>query len=137
MAGYYDFKKWSDFRLRRTAISNSYCKNKTTTFKKIDVRGIRENFFQGLKKQAINTEIGNGLEIIQSFDPISFYEVMENLDFEHYTEQIGETEFHDYFYRTEQKTDNNYILMRPAALTNMPLIDEELGKLSVQFWDVP
>lgn len=26
--------------------------------------------------------------------------------------------------------------MRPVALTNMPLIDEELGKVSVAFWDL-
>ena len=26
--------------------------------------------------------------------------------------------------------------MRPAALTNMPLIDEELGKVAVEFWDI-
>ena len=110
--------------------------NKTADFKTIDVRGIQGNFFQGIKKQAANTEVGNGLEIIQSFDPIPLYEVMEGLGFEHYTEQKGDAEFHAYFYRTKQKTDNGDIPMRPAALTNMPLIDEELGKVSVQFWDV-
>lgn len=110
--------------------------NKTADFKTIDVRGIQGNFFQGIKKQAANTEVGNGLEIIQSFDPIPLYEVMEGLGFEHYTEQKGDAEFHAYFYRTEQKTDNGDIPMRPAALTNMPLIDEELGKVAVQFWDV-
>ena len=110
--------------------------NKTADFKIIDVRGIQGNFFQGIKKQAANTEVGNGLEIIQSFDPIPLYEVMEGLGFEHYTEQKGGAEFHAYFYRTEQKTDNGDIPMRPAALTNMPLIDEELGKVAVQFWDV-
>ncbi len=26
--------------------------------------------------------------------------------------------------------------MRPAALTNMPIIDKELGKISVEFWDL-
>lgn len=26
--------------------------------------------------------------------------------------------------------------MRPAALTNMPLIDENLGKVAVEFWDL-
>ena len=110
--------------------------NKTADFKTIDVRGIQGNFFQGIKKQAANTEVGNGLEIIQSFDPIPLYEVMEGLGFEHYTEQKDDAEFHAYFYRIEQKTDNGDIPMRPAALTNMPLIDEELGKVAVQFWDV-
>ena len=111
-------------------------KEKITTFKKIDVRGIQGNFFQGLKKQAMNIPVGEGLEIVQSFDPIPLYEVMEQLGFEHYTEQVGDSEFHAYFYRTEQKQDNGDIPMRPAALTNMPLIDEELGKVAVQFWDV-
>ncbi|MBU5462969.1 DUF2249 domain-containing protein [Lachnoclostridium sp. MSJ-17] len=110
--------------------------NKTEDFKKIDVREIQGNFFQGIKKHAVNTKVGNGLEIVQSFDPIPLYEVMEGLGFEHYTEQVSENEFHAYFYRTEQKQDNGDIPMRPAALTNMPLIDEELGKVAVQFWDV-
>lgn len=51
-------------------------KDKTSDFKKIDVRGIQGNFFQGIKKHAINTEVGSGLEIVQSFDPIPLYDVM-------------------------------------------------------------
>ena len=57
------------------------------TLKTIDVRGIQGNFFQGLKRQAEKLEVGQGLEIIQSFDPIPLYEVMEDLGFEHTTEQ--------------------------------------------------
>ena len=111
-------------------------KDKTSDFKKIDVRGIQGDFFQGIKKHAINTEVGSGLEIVQSFDPIPLYDVMEGLGFEHHTEQVSENEFHAYFYRTESKEDNGDIPMRPAALTNMPLIDKELGKVALQFWDL-
>ena len=111
-------------------------KDKTSTFKKIDVRGIQGNFFQGLKKQAMNTPVGEGLEIVQSFDPIPLYEVMEQLGFEHHTEQIGDSEFHAYFYRTEEKQDNGEIPMRPATLTNMPLIDNDLANVAVEFWDL-
>ena len=75
--------------------------NKTGLFRKIDVRGIQGNFFQGIKKQAEKLPAGSGLEIIQSFDPIPLYEVMEDLGFEHYTEQKGDAEFHAYFYREE------------------------------------
>ena len=39
-------------------------KDKTADFRKIDVRGIQGNFFQGLKKQAVQIPAGNGLEII-------------------------------------------------------------------------
>ena len=104
--------------------------SKAADFRKIDVRGIQGNFFEGIRKQAARTEVGSGLEIIQSFEPIPLYEV------EYYTEQTSENEFHAYFYRTEQKKDNGDIPMRPAALTNMPLIDDELGKVAVQFWDL-
>ena len=104
-------------------------KNKIDSFKKIDVRGIQGNFFQGIKKQAMNTPVGEGLEIVQSFDPIPLYEVMEELGFEHFTEQNGDDEFHAYFYRIEVKQEAKDISMRPAALTNMPLIDEKLGSI--------
>ena len=77
--------------------------SKAADFRKIDVRGIQGNFFEGIRKQAARTEVGSGLEIIQSFEPIPLYEVMEGLGFEYYTEQTSENEFHAYFYRTEQK----------------------------------
>ena len=111
-------------------------KDKRQKFKTIDVRGVQGNFFPGLKKQAISLVAGEGLEIVQSFDPIPLYEVMEGLGFEHYTEQKGDAEFHVYFYRTEIKEEDKDIPMRPAALTNMPLIDEGLGKVAVEFWDL-
>ena len=111
-------------------------KDKTEGFKKIDVRGIQGNFFAGLKNQAMKLGVGEGMEVIQSFDPIPLYEVMEGLGFEHYTEQKGEAEFHAYFYRTQVKQEEKDIPMRPAALTNMPLIDEKLGNIAVNFWDL-
>ena len=111
-------------------------KDKTAAFKQIDVRGIQGNFFQGIKRQAMQLPVGNGLEIIQSFDPIPLYEVMEGLSFEHYTEQKGDAEFHAYFYRVEEKQEEKDIPMRPAALTNMPLIDKKLGNIAVNIWDL-
>lgn len=110
--------------------------DKKQTFKTIDVRGIQGNFFQGLKRQAEKLEVGQGLEIIQSFDPIPLYEVMEDLGYEHTTEQKDTGEYHTYFYRIEKKEADKDIPMRPAALTNMPLIDDELGKVAVEFWDL-
>ena len=111
-------------------------KDKIGTFKQIDVRGIQGNFFQGIKRQAMQLPAGSGLEVIQSFDPIPLYEVMEDLGFEHFTEQKGDTEYHAFFYRTAVKQEEKEIPMRPAALTNMPLIDEKLGDIAVHFWDL-
>ena len=111
-------------------------KDRVSDFKKLDVRGVAGNFFPGIKKQAMSLAVGAGLEIIQSFDPLPLYEVMEDLGFEHYTEQKGNAEFHAYFYRVEAKRAEKDIPMRPAALTNMPMIDEGLGEIAVSFWDL-
>ena len=111
-------------------------KDKTADFRKIDVRGIQGNFFQGLKKQAVQIPAGSGLEIIQSFEPIPLYEVMEDLGYEVHAEKVGDAEYHAFFYRVTVKQEEKDIPMRPAALTNMPLIDEKLGNIAVNFWDL-
>lgn len=111
-------------------------KDKVSSFKEIDVRGIQGNFFPGLKAQAVQVKAGEGITVIQSFDPIPLYEVMEGLGFEHYTEKKAEGEYHAYFYRAVVKQEEKDIPMRPAALTNMPLIDEKLGDIAVNFWDL-
>ncbi len=80
-------------------------KDRIDSFKKVDVRGIQGNFFQGLKKQAMDLPAGEGMEVIQSFEPIPLYEVMEGLGYERHTEKKGDTEFHAYFYRCEIKTE--------------------------------
>lgn len=79
---------------------------------------------------------GEGLEIIQSFNPIPLYEVMEDLGYEYHTEEVKDNEYHAYFYRVEVKESEKDIPMRPVALTNMPIIDEGLGEVAVQFWDL-
>ena len=111
-------------------------KEKVNTFKTVDVRGTAGNFFPGLKKQAAGLAEGQGLEVVQTFDPLPLYEVMEGLGFEHHTEKAAEGEYHAYFYRTEVKQEEKEIPMRPAALTNMPVIDEELGEIAVNFWNL-
>ena len=111
-------------------------REKIGTFKTIDVRGVQGNFFQGIKRQAMEVLEGGGLEIIQSFEPIPLYEVMEGLGYEHFTEKRGEAEYHAYFYRRKVQDEEKDIPMRPAALTNMPLIDEKLGSIAVNFWDL-
>jgi len=111
-------------------------KDRICTFRRADVRGIQGNFFPGLKKQAQALPAGAGIEIIQSFDPIPLYAPMEELGFEHHTERRGESEYHAWFYRKEVRQPAEDIPMRPAALTNMPLIDEGLGRVAVEFWDL-
>lgn len=111
-------------------------KEKTPGFKTVDVRHLQKNFFPGLQKQAENVKVGEGLKIIQTFEPHPLYGALEALGFEHHTEQVGEHEFHVYFYRVELKKDAQAAPFRPLALLNYPIIDESLGKIAVDFWDL-
>lgn len=111
-------------------------KEKSSEFKTIDVRHLQGNFFPGLQKQAKNANVGEGLKIIQTFKPHPLYGALEALGFEHHTEQVGEHEFHAYFYRVELKEDDQTAPFRPLALLNYPIIDESLGKIAADFWDL-
>ena len=111
-------------------------KDKAEGFKKIDVRGVAGNFLEGIKKQASELPAGEGIEIVQTFEPIPLYEAMEILGYEHHTEKAAENEYHAYFFRAEVKGDIADIPERPAVITNYPLIDEKLGELAVEFWDL-
>ena len=64
-------------------------KNKAQGFQTVDVRHIQGSFFEGLKKRAEALEVGEGLHIIQTFEPHPLYAVMEGLGYEHHTGQRG------------------------------------------------
>ena len=111
-------------------------KDKAQGFQTMDVRHIQGSFFEGLKKKAEALEVGEGLHIIQTFEPHPLYAVMEGLGYEHYTEQRGEAEFHVWFCRVEKKEGDGSAPFKPLALLNYPMIDEKLGELAVEFWDM-
>ena len=111
-------------------------KEKTYSFRVIDVRGLSGNFFPGLKMQAEKLPQGQGLHIVQTFEPFPLYEVMDQLGYERHTEKVAEDEYHVYFYRAETKEPKGDISLRPVALTNYPLIDSELGQIAVSFWNL-
>ena len=99
------------------------------------LRHIHGGFFEGLRKRAEALEVGEGLHIIQTFEPHPLYAVMEGLGYEHYTEQRGEAEFHVWFCRVEKKEGDGSAPFKPLALLNYPMIDEKLGQIAVDFWE--
>ena len=110
-------------------------KDKAQGFQTMDVRHIQGSFFEGLKKRAEALEVGEGLHIIQTFEPHPLYAVMEGLGYEHHTEQRGEAEFHVWFCRVEKKEGDSSAPFKPLALLNYPMIDEKLGQIAVDFWE--
>lgn len=103
-------------------------KDKAQGFQTMDVRHIQGSFFEGLKKRAEALEVGEGLHIIQTFEPHPLYAVMEGLGYEHHTEQRSEAEFHVWFCRVEKKEGDSSAPFKPLALLNYPMIDESWGR---------
>ncbi len=125
------------YRVRKENNRMSYenWKNKAQGFQTVDVRHIQGSFFEGLKKRAEALEVGEGLHIIQTFEPHPLYAVMEGLGYEHHTEQRSEAEFHVWFCRVEKKEGDSSAPFKPLALLNYPMIDEKLGQIAVDFWE--
>ncbi|MEY8321694.1 DUF2249 domain-containing protein [Lachnospiraceae bacterium 46-61] len=109
-------------------------KDKKKDFFKVDVRHVQGNFFPGLQRRAMTLKAGEGIEVIQTFEPHPLYKEMDMLGFVHHTEKLAENEFHVWFYRTEEKEPEGSAPYRPLALLNYPMIDEDLGRIAADFW---
>lgn len=109
-------------------------KDKKKDFFKVDVRHVQGNFFPGLQRRAMTLKAGEGIEVIQTFEPYPLYKEMDMLGYIHHTEELAENEFHVWFYRTEEKEPEGSAPYRPLALLNYPMIDEDLGRIAADFW---
>ncbi len=117
-------------------MSYSDWKNKVSEFTTMDVRNMQGNFFPAIKKQAEKTQCGEGIKIIQTFEPHPLYPVFEQLGFEHHTEEVDKNEFHAYFYRAEDVVEKDPNPFKPIALLNLAMVDESLGNIAMEFWNL-
>lgn len=111
-------------------------KDKLGEFETMDVRHIQGNFFPAIQKKAAALEVGQGLEIVQTFEPHPLYAALEALGFAHCTEKTADGAYHAYFYRQEKRDEPTGAPFRPLALLNYPMIDEELGSIAADFWSL-
>ena len=77
-------------------------KDKIGTFEAMDVRGKKMDFFPALKAKAAALKNGEGLHIIQTFEPVPLYPVLALMGFEHHTEKASGSEYHVWFYRVRK-----------------------------------
>jgi hypothetical protein len=104
-----------------------------------DVRQLKGNFLPSILKTAKNLEVGKGLCIVQSFEPIPLYSALAELGYEHETNKISETEYHVYFYRLT-KAEPDYpggmdMPLKPTAIVNFSTIDPKLADNVVHLWN--
>lgn len=73
------------------------------SFEVIDVRKLSGSFLPMLLKKGSMMSVGEGICVVQSFEPIPLYTTMADLGFEHVTEEVSDNEYRAYFYRVEEK----------------------------------
>lgn len=104
-----------------------------------DVRSLKGNFLLSILKKAQNIEVGSGLCVVQSFEPIPLYSAMAELGFEHETDKVSETEYRVYFYRLKiakaEYPGGMDVPLKPTAIVNFNTIDPKLADNVVNFWN--
>ncbi|MFK5927648.1 MAG: DUF2249 domain-containing protein [Desulfuromusa sp.] len=105
-----------------------------------DVRQLKGNFLPAILKKAQNIEVGKGLCVVQSFEPIPLYSALEELGYEHHTDKVSENEYKVYFYRSTMDTpkypDGMDVPLKPTAIVNFNRIEPKLADVVVNFWDL-
>lgn len=113
--------------------------DKKKGFEVVDVKAATSNFLPGLLKKAQSIEVGNGLCVVQTFEPKPLYSAFEDMGFEHDTEVVSANEYRVYFFRVEKRdmTFENGADMpfKPTAILNYKKIDNDLAKITVNFWE--
>jgi len=108
------------------------------SFEVVDVRELTGNFLPMLLKKARQKSVGEGMCVIQSFEPLPLYSALEDLGFERKTDKASDNEYRAYFYRREKKEIDTgpgmNVPFKPTALVNVGTIDDELADISVRFW---
>lgn len=116
-------------------MNQEWLKNKDN-FEEFDVRALKGNFLVAIIQKAKQISKGNGIVIIQNFEPIPLYNSMQNLGYEYYTEKKTEDEYHSYFYRIENiEKDDEELPFKPIVMPRYADIDPKIANLTVNFWD--
>ncbi len=110
--------------------------DKKESFEMLDGRGLAGNVLKTILEKAEKVSAGDGICVVQSFEPIPLYSTLEEIGFEYLTEKISDNEYRAYFYRAEVKeaATGMETPLHPAALANLGKIDKTLGMTASQFW---
>ncbi len=105
-------------------------------FEILDVRTLKGNFLQAIITKAKKIQKGNGITIIQNFEPVPLYNVMSNLGYEYVTEKNNDIDYFCYFYRKEEiENVDKELPLKPIVMPRYADIDPKIADLVVNFWD--
>jgi len=101
----------------------------------MDVRDLKGNFLPAILKKAGMLKKGEGIKIIQSFEPIPLYSTLEEMGFDYETEKQDEGKYVAFFYRLVEKTGElSDLPLKPIVMTKYADIDTTLADLTVNYW---
>ncbi|PID28044.1 MAG: hypothetical protein CSB55_06815 [Candidatus Cloacimonadota bacterium] len=111
--------------------------NKKSDFDIKDVRELKGNFLPSILQKAKSLEVGQGICIVQSFEPLPLYSLMTELGYENDTEKINDAEYRAYFYRIkkDESTEKQDMPFKPTAIVNFNAVDPALANNVVNFWN--
>lgn len=107
-------------------------------FEMMDVRTLKGNFLPAILKKAEDLNVGQGICVVQSFEPIPLYSAMEELGYEYETDKVSDVEYRVSFYRVSKperkEPGDSRIPFKPTAIVNFNTIDPKLADNVVNFW---
>ena len=113
---------------------------KKNQFDVVDVRKLTGNFLPKLLNKVGQIEVGDGICVVQSFEPIPLYSSMADLGFEHLTDKVTDGKYRVYFHRVEKKevtfSGMGDMPLKPTAILNFKKIDNSLADIVVNFWNL-
>jgi len=113
--------------------------NNKESFDVIDVRKLTGNFLPMVLKKASDVNVGKGICVVQSFEPIPLYSALLDFGFEYSTEKISDNEYRVYFYRKKMiehsKPTTTDVPLKPTAIVNFSNVDSNLANIAVNFWE--
>lgn len=110
---------------------------KKDEFEIVDVRQLRGNFLPMIQKKAAVMKINQGLRVIQSFEPMPLYVVLDDMGFEHETIKISDEEYHAYFYKAIAPDDEGPQAppLQPLGILKFKQVDPFIADQLIKVWE--
>ena len=111
---------------------------KKDEFEVVDVRQLSGNFLPMIIKKAMTLKIGQGLCVIQSFEPLPLYAVLSDMGFEYETVQVSDEEYKVYFYRTAATPSGEKPktpALQPLGMLKFKQVDLFIADQLVKVWE--
>ena len=111
--------------------------DKKDEFEIVDVRQLHGNFLPMVQKKATALKVSQGLQIIQSFEPMPLYAVMSDMGFERETVKISDEEYHAYFYKTAALDSERSQVppLQPLGILKFKQVDPLIADQLIKVWE--